>query len=91
MTAKRLPPEGLPNWPRWLTAELAAAYVGVGLNKFREEITAGVWPAKNPKLGRWDRAALDQASDRLSNPSYGATERLLGRLRGEKDANAVSA
>jgi len=52
MTKPRLPPAGMPDWPRWLTTDLAAAYVGASETKFREEVDAGLWPLRNPKLGR---------------------------------------
>lgn len=71
MTARRLPPDGLPDWPRWLSVKLAAAYVDASETAFREEIKAGLWPDRNPKTRRWDRALLDEASNRLSNPSQG--------------------
>lgn len=92
MTARRLPPERLPGWPRWLIEELAAAYVGLGIDAFRQEVDAGVWP-KPRKGGRgggrnvWDRNLLDQASDELSNPSKSAKERMLRVVKG--DAKSV--
>jgi hypothetical protein len=87
VTAARLKPESLPGWPRWLTEELAAAYVGLGQDAFRKEVAAGVWPAPR-KAGRyggrnvWDRTRLDEVSDRLSNPATSAKERMLRRAAG---------
>jgi hypothetical protein len=34
----------LPDWPRWLSADEAAAYVGVWVNFFLDEVGAGLWP-----------------------------------------------
>jgi hypothetical protein len=41
---------GLPGWPRWLSAEQAAAYVGVSETMFKDEVTAEIWP-KGKKRG----------------------------------------
>jgi len=64
----------LPGWPRWLSRELAAAYVGVSATLFDQEVAAGKWPAgerRGAKGGRvtWDRQALDLRSDRQSGLS----------------------
>ena len=58
----------LPSWPRHLSRELAAAYVGVSADTFDDEVRRGEWPAgerRGAKGGRitWDRAALDHRSD----------------------------
>ena len=52
-------------WPRGLSAEQAAAYVGVSRNKFLAEVEAGTWPPANERGGRrvWDRQKIDQAWD----------------------------
>src|SRR4051794_20502310 len=68
MTARRLPVDRLPHWPRHLTRELAAAYVGVSPNVFDMEVAAGVWPRPTPRgakggLPTWDRVELDRRSD----------------------------
>lgn len=96
MTARRLPPERLPGWPRWLTEDLAAAYVGVGLSLFREEVKAGKWPPARQRgakggLLTWDREALDRASDEGSNPFEETKEQLLERARrNARNLRAVS-
>lgn len=68
MTEKR----PLPGWPRLLTRDLAAAYVGVSPSLFDAEVKRGVWPqplrrsvegrSNNPRL-TWDRVALDRRLD----------------------------
>lgn len=76
MTATRLQLTGLPDWPRWLSRDEAAAYVGVAVNTFDSEVAAGAWPAgvirpllagprARPRLS-WDRTALDKCSDQIS-------------------------
>jgi len=95
MTAPRLRPAELPGWPRWLTEELAAAYVGVSLDIFRMEIGRGIWPKaarRGRKGGRntWDRDLLDRASDQLSNPARAAKERMLRRAQGKAEDDAHS-
>lgn len=69
MTARRLPASELPYWPRLLSHDLAAAYVGASPSLFDEEITKGVWPPGDLRGARgglrtWDRVALDAAQDR---------------------------
>jgi hypothetical protein len=61
----------LPFWPRLLSREEAARYVGASIETFDREVIAGVWPAplrRGPHGGRatWDRLALDRAADRAS-------------------------
>jgi hypothetical protein len=60
--ADALPP------PRFLSAEAAAAYVGVDVRTFRAEVRAGLWPAPVTRGTReaWDRAALDRRADAMS-------------------------
>ncbi len=67
----------LPGWPRHLTRELAAAYVGVSVSVFDDEVRQGVWPPprrRGAKGGKhtWDRLLLDRASDALLPPTTGA-------------------
>lgn len=71
MTAARRDLAELPYWPRYLSREQAAAYVGVSPNVFDGEVQAGIWP-KPEKRGRhtsrrprltWDRRLLDRSSD----------------------------
>lgn len=87
MTDRRLPPNGLPDWPRGLTESLAAAYVGVGAETFRLEVKAGIWPKPRRAgagggLNVWDRHLIDAAYDRLSNPSQGPAKApaIMGRF-----------
>jgi hypothetical protein len=61
----------LPDWPRFLSLSLAAAYLGVSPSVFLAEVKSGMWPkpcrrGKSGGLLTWDRAALDQAADRLN-------------------------
>ena len=69
MTGKRLVREKLPHWPRYMTRDLAAAYVGVSETVFAAEVAAWWWHlprrrgAKSTLL-TWDRVLLDQAADR---------------------------
>lgn len=59
----------MPGWPRLLSEEMAAAYVGVSPNTFRAYV-GNPWP-KAIRFGRrklYDRVALDRAVDRLSTP-----------------------
>ena len=66
-------------WPRMLSVEQAAAYVGTSRQTFLKEVEAGVWPAPARLRGRdfWDRVLLDQAQDVRSG---------LGRELGEEAA-----
>ncbi len=54
--------------PRGLSAEDAAAYVGVCKGKFLEEVKAGIWPPGDKRKGRviWDKVLIDRAFDRRS-------------------------
>jgi hypothetical protein len=88
MTARRTDLEGLPDWPRGLSGEQAAAYVGVSLPTFLAEVAHGKWPdgeRRGPKGTRvvWDRKALDISYDRASrlDLSHGPDEQAaLARL-----------
>jgi hypothetical protein len=58
----------LPDWPRCLSADEAARYVGVSRNVFDAEVTEGLWPkglTRGPSHGKvtWDRRALDRRLD----------------------------
>lgn len=76
MTAPKLKPTDLPGWPAMLDSRLAAAYLGVGVELFLEEVKAGIWPPParrgDPSVPRkrqtvtWDRAALDEARERVA-------------------------
>ena len=68
MTTEPKPKLGdLPHWPRLLSVEQAAAYVGVSVNAFRARI-GKMWPAAVSvgKRRLYDRAALDEAIDGLT-------------------------
>lgn len=59
----------IPFWPRHLSRDMAAAYVGVSVDTFDDEVRKGIWPKgrpRGPKGGRltWDREVLDAISDR---------------------------
>jgi hypothetical protein len=74
MSTRRASIADLPFWPRHLSRNLAAAYVGVSPDTFDDEVRHGVWPAgerRGAKGGRitWDRAALDRRSDLRSQLS----------------------
>lgn len=67
----RVPLTNLPFWPRYLSREESARYVGVSPDVFDDEVNRGYWPAarrRGSKGGRltWDRLALDAAADRDS-------------------------
>lgn len=44
MAARRAPLERLPHWPRLLSREEAARYVGVSATLFDREVGEGKWP-----------------------------------------------
>ncbi|GBQ93773.1 DNA-binding protein [Gluconobacter albidus] len=57
--------------PRFLNREQAAAYVGIGVHVFNQEVKLGIWPqprVRGPGGGRltWDRKLLDLYADRDS-------------------------
>ncbi|MEM7223007.1 MAG: hypothetical protein AAF495_08530 [Pseudomonadota bacterium] len=59
----------LPHWPRLLTADLAAGYLGICKATFLRDV-GKLWPQpveteRRPK--RWDRLALDKAVDNLGS------------------------
>ena len=72
----------LPDWPRLLSAEQAAAYVGVSASSFVQRI-GNPWPTA-VRIGRrklFDRLAIDRAVDALvpSEPESPAKELERGR------------
>ena len=85
--SERLRPAGhamnaLPFWPRYLTREQAAAYLGVSADVFDDEVRAGLWPAarrRGAKGGKltWDKSLLDLKADQeaglMAPPITGAT------------------
>lgn len=93
MTARVPDIKDCPTWPRGLSEEQAAVYVGVSVGTFRAEVAAGIWPAadrRGPERRRkvWDRALLDRAFDQRSkivavredNIAVGEANDWLGRL-----------
>lgn len=65
----------LPFWPRYLTREQAALYVGVSVDVFDDEVREGTWPParlRGKKGGRltWDRVLLDRFADLSSGIQY---------------------
>jgi predicted DNA-binding transcriptional regulator AlpA len=70
-TAMSLTLSDCPAWPRFLTRETAALYVGVSPATWDKEVKAGFWPqplrrgAEGGKL-TWDRAVIDAWADRVS-------------------------
>ncbi|AWJ86303.1 hypothetical protein TSH58p_22545 (plasmid) [Azospirillum sp. TSH58] len=75
MTAKRSDLAGLPFWPRMLSREQAAAYLGVSDRMFDQEVAAGIWPRGIPRgTGKrltWDRHLIDRFADALSGLDEG--------------------
>lgn len=65
----------LPDWPRGMRVAVAAAYVGVCVNTFKKQVSAGIWPAAQEVNGIkiWDRKGLDEAFDAMQGktPSSG--------------------
>lgn len=64
-------PDPLPGWPRFLSRDQAAAYVGVSARVFDAEVSEGAWPAarrRGAKAGRltWDRLLLEAYADRAA-------------------------
>ena len=68
MTARLADIADCPEWPRGLSAEQAAAYVGVSAPKFLEDVAAGKWPPGRQDGRRviWDKVLLDRYYDRHS-------------------------
>lgn len=79
MTAAVRDMHGLPNWPRGLSREQAAAYVGVSATAFAVQVEEGIWPKGVRVKGRvlWDRLALDRAFDDLSGSRLGSTSSIV--------------
>lgn len=68
MPLPKLRPKDMPGWPRMLSIELAAAYMGVSPSHFEREVEAGKQPpclwSGTRKL--WDRHQLDEWQDRAT-------------------------
>jgi len=72
-----------PYWPRGLSREEAARYVGVGATKFDELVRDGRMPKPKRVDGRtvWDRIALDACFTDLPDDSGNRIDALLrGRI-----------
>jgi len=73
VTAPKVPIPSLPGWPRLFDDRLAAAYLSLGIECFRQHVGTGELPAPLT-IGRrrlWDRLALDAACDRLRGQAGG--------------------
>lgn len=71
MTMRRLQPHELPDWPRSMSVELAAAYVGLSPSAFRAQVDRPGSTAPQPiplTQGRrvWLREDLDAWLDRAA-------------------------
>lgn len=86
MTAKVSDLSGLPYWPRMLSREQAARYVGVSPTQFDREVEEGRWPqperrgAVGRRTGRvlWDRVLLDKRQDERSGLMAGLGAPAIG-------------
>jgi hypothetical protein len=63
MAAKRIDLEGLPHWPRLLSGEQAAAYLGVTAPTLK---TLGIKPRSLRGRVLYDRHDLDRYADALA-------------------------
>ena len=65
---RKIPLSDMPTWPRFLSRDQAAAYVGVSVGMFDAEVKDGVWPKPMRRRSRvtWDRFALDRRADTQS-------------------------
>lgn len=74
MTARREDISTLPNWPRGLSREQAAAYLGVSAETFRRHV--GIAPRRIGTRCVWDRLDLDiwfdiaQTQSRILHAKY---------------------
>jgi hypothetical protein len=71
--------EALPDWPRLLSTDEAARYLGVSRETFEAEVKRGLWPKGIPrgKLNgkmTWDRSALDRRVDLISGYTAGGIQ-----------------
>ncbi|KAA5609133.1 hypothetical protein F1189_25850 [Rhodovastum atsumiense] len=75
----------MPHWPRGLSEDLAAAYVGLSSSTFRREVGAGRAPASvrlTPGRQVWLREDLDAWLDRLAGraPASAGTNPWMARV-----------
>lgn len=82
MSRPRALPEHLPHWPRRLSVDLAAAYLGISASKFLADVGADRYPPPIKDGARilWDRMALDEAVDSQAGRSHTGNP-LLKKLR----------
>lgn len=88
---KRHPLTDLPAWPRFLSREESARFVGVSPTVFDEEVRAGMWPPpmrRGAGRGRltWDRNMLELAADRASGLEGVAGPAVTGPAHSEEEA-----
>lgn len=82
MSGPKLALADLPNWPRLLSLEEAARYVGVSVNTFMGRV-GDVWP-EPIRFGRrtlYDKDALDRAVDSFSQPARTSSAKKIGQGR----------
>ena len=79
---RRIPLSEMPAWPRYLSRDEAAAYVGVSVGKFDAEVQTGIWPAPMRRGSRvtWDRFALDRMADAHSGLGPDDDDSISARL-----------
>jgi len=71
-TADAAPREAsLPNWPRLMSADLAASYLGLSRTTFLDRVKVRRFPApmREGKRTLWDRRLIDRAIDLYSGVS----------------------
>lgn len=83
MSERRAPLASLPFWPRYLSREEAARYVGVSPDVFDTEVDTGHWPVARRRGGKggrltWDRVSLDAAADLASGIGQPNAEPVAG-------------
>lgn len=66
MTEPTPTPNEMPDWPRLLSRQWAAAYLGVSPGHFDNHVRKAVQPVKLGKRCLYDRLNLDQFVDNLS-------------------------
>ena len=91
MTARRADLSDLPNWPRLLSREQAAAYVGLSVNALERRIGAP-FPAPVRIGGRklYDRDALDLAIDALTHTDTDSPAEKIRRERRHAGGQAAA-
>lgn len=86
MTAKKLPLSVLPNWPRLLDEQLAAAYLTMSPSSFRERVAPHVQEVEEiGGMKRWDRLLLDHWVDHRSPRRQGSVGERLREAHNGRD------